>query len=258
MEYQAPLNDESETEVDGTGINDADTGPEKKEKIQEIIETAGGGISLLFHTPDDVAYADILVAGHRETWKIRSTAFKKFFRRECWQNGIVLKTEELRETINLLEARAQFDGPEINVYLRVAAVDDEIWIDRCDRNWAAVRVTPDGWNVMTFPDVRFHREPGMDALPEPERGGTVEALRRFLNVRTEEDFLLVVAFVLGALSGRGPFPVLVLIGEQGTAKSTLVRMIRGLIDPSSVPLLAPPATNRDLFIAARNSFLLGL
>ena len=33
-------------------------------------------------------------------------------------------------------------------------------------------------------------------------------------------------------------------------------MIRGLIDPSAVPLLAPPTTNRDLFISARNSFLL--
>ena len=222
----------------------------------EIIETAGGGISLLFHTPNDVAYADILIEGHRETWKIRSQVFKRFFRMACWRNAIPLKTEELREIINLLEARAQFDGPEIEVYLRVAALHGEIWIDLCDRNWAAVKVTPDAWNVVALPDVRFHREPGMDALPEPELGGTLEALRRFLNVCTEEDFLLVIAFVLGALSGRGPFPVLVLIGEQGTAKSTLVRMIRGLIDPSSVPLLAPPASNRDLFIAAQNSFLL--
>ena len=239
MEYQDPLNDDYETKL-MIPTYDADTSSEKKAKIQEIIETAGGGISLLFHTPGDVAYADILVAGHRETWKIRSSVFKKFFRRECWRNGIPLKTEELREAINLFEARAQFDGPEIKVYLRVAALHDEIWIDLCDRNWAAVRVTPDAWNVVALPDVRFHREPGMDALPEPERGGTVQALSRFLNVRTEEDFLLVVAFVLGALRGRGPFPVLVLIGEQGTAKSTLVRMIRGLNRSKHCSVVGPP------------------
>ena len=217
MDYKTPLNGACETDGDDSDINDADTSSEKKAKIPAFIETAGGGISLLFHTPDDVAYADILVAGHRETWKIRSPVFRRFFRMACWRNGIPLKTEELREIISLFEARARFDGPEIEVYLQVAALHGEIWIDLCDRNWTAVRVTPDAWNVVALSDVRFHREPGMDALPEPEHGGTVQALSRFLNVRTEEDFLLVVAFVLGALSGRGPFPVLVLIGEQGTA-----------------------------------------
>src|SRR6516165_12350317 len=153
MEYQNLSRDESETEIDETDISDADASPEKKEKIQKIIERAGGGISLLFHTPDDEAYADILVAGHRETWKIRSKTFKKFFRRECWQNGIALKAEELREAINLFEAQAQFDGPEIKVYLRVAAVHDQIWIDLCDRDWKAARIAPDDWRVVALPDV---------------------------------------------------------------------------------------------------------
>ena len=188
----------------------------RKRKSQRSSKTAGGVCELcsirraMWPTPNRCC--------RPETWKIRSTVFKRFFRMACWRNGIPLKTEELRETINLLEARAQFDGPEIEVYAKVAALHGEIWIDLCDRNWAAVKVTPDAWNVVALPDVRFNREPGMDALPEPELGGTVQALRRFLNVCTEEDFLLVIAFVLGALSGRGPFPVLVLIGEQGTAK----------------------------------------
>src|SRR5690242_10641921 len=37
-----------------------------------IDEHQGGGDQALFHTPDDVAYADLIVNGHRETWQVRS------------------------------------------------------------------------------------------------------------------------------------------------------------------------------------------
>jgi hypothetical protein len=92
-------------------------------------------------------------------------------------------------------------------------------------------------------------------LPFPERGTPISALRPFLNV-TDADFTLVVAFILAALRDRGPYPILVLTGEQGTAKSTAARIVRNLIDPSSVPLSTLPPSSRDLFVAASNSRVL--
>ena len=63
--------------------------------------------------------------------------------------------------------------------------------------------------------------------------------------------LMVVALMVLLFSG---YPVaLVLIGEHGTAKTTLVRMLRSLIDPATVPTSALPFSGRDLFIAAHNS-----
>jgi hypothetical protein len=242
---------DDEEEVKAEGLAE----PIELDKIKQIIATVGEGVELLFHTPDDLLYADVRVDGHRETLEIKGPRFKKFFRRESWKRGIALKADQLREIIANLEAQAQFDGPEINVYLRVAAVGDAIWIDLCDKDWRAIKVTADGWQVVATPAVRFIRARGMEPLPAPKQEGSIEDLEPLLNVRTE-DFVLVVAFVLGALSGHKPFPILVLIGEHGTAKSFLVRFVRGLIDPSSTPLLAPPISNRDLFIAARNSFLL--
>ena len=84
-----------------------------------------------------------------------------------------------------------------------------------------------------------------------------EALRlmpcdRFLMSGTKH-FTLVVVFLLAALRDRGPYPILVLNGEQGTAKSTFARIVRSLTDPSSVPLSSLPPSGRDLFIAANNS-----
>jgi hypothetical protein len=226
------------------------------EEIKKIIGAVGDSIDLLFHTPDGLFYADVIVDGHRETLEIKGSRFKRFFRHECWELGIPLKAEDLKLAISNLEAQAEFKGPKIVIYLRVAAVDNTIWIDLCDNDWRAIKVTAEGWQVVARPAVHFTRMPGMLPLPQPQRGGTVEDLQEFINFRTAEDFTLIVAFVLGALSGQKPFPVLALIGEQGSAKSEMVRFVRGLIDPSTVELLAPPNSNRDLFIAARNCFLL--
>ena len=58
------------------------------------------------------------------------------------------------------------------------------------------------------------------AFPGASAGGSVETLRSFLNVRSDADFVLVVAWALACLRNRGPYPVIVLSGEQGSAKST--------------------------------------
>jgi hypothetical protein len=55
---------------------------------------------------------------------------------------------------------------------------------------------------------------------------------------------------------RGPYPVIVLAGEQGTCKSTFAAVLRALIDPSVSALRALPRGDRDLFIAAFNGWIL--
>ncbi len=102
------------------------------------------------------------------------------------------------------------------------------------------------------PPVRFRRSAGMQPLPMPERGGSIDALRAFLNVKSDEDFVLVVAWMLAVLRDRGPYPLLVLSGEQGSAKSTFSAILRALLDPNTAPLRALPREDRDLFIAANN------
>jgi hypothetical protein len=81
-------------------------------------------------------------------------------------------------------------------------------------------------------------------------------LRPFLNVQTNTDFVLVVAWALAVLRNRGPYPVIVLSGEQGSAKSTFSAILRALLDPNTAPLRALPREDRDLFIAANNGHVL--
>ena len=70
-------------------------------------------------------------------------------------------------------------------------------------------------------------------LPVPERGGSIEALRPFLNISNQHEFVLIVAWLLAALRPTGPYPLLAISGEQGSAKTVLSKLLRALVDPRS-------------------------
>jgi hypothetical protein len=97
----------------------------------------------------------------------------------------------------------------------------------------------------------------MRPLPEPARDGTIDRLKDFVNVEDGERILLI-AWLAAALRPTGPYPVLVLIGEQGSAKSTLARLAKCLIDPHVSPLRSPPKDDRDLMIGAVNGWMIAL
>jgi hypothetical protein len=211
----------------------------------------------LFHSADGTAFADIEIDGHRETWPVRVKGFKRWLAREFFETtGGAPNSEALSSALNVIEAKAHFDAPELPVFIRVGGIDDKLYLDLGDDAWRAVEITSTGWRVVEEPRVHFRRAAGMQPLPDPVPGGSVDALRSFLNVQSDTDFVLVVAWALAVLRNRGPYPVIVLSGEQGSAKSTFSAILRALLDPNTAPLRALPREDRDLFIAANNGHVL--
>ena len=211
----------------------------------------------VFHTASGVAFADFITDSHRETWPIRSKRFRTWLRRCYYQaTGAPPSAAAIASALDLLEARAQFDAPERAVNVRVAEHAGRIFLDLADEHWRAVEIGPDGWRVLESPPVRFRRPAGMLPLPLPERGGSIETLRSFLNLSNENDFVLVVAWLLAAVRPGGPYPLLAISGEQGSAKTVLSKLLRALIDPNAAAVRALPREERELMIAANNGHLL--
>ena len=110
--------------------------------------------------------------------------------------------------------------------------------------------------VITHPPVRFRRAAGMLATSDADPRRIARGTRSFFNVANRNDFVLVVAWLLAALRHGGPYPLLAVSGEQGSAKTVFSKMLRGLIDPNAAPVRTSPREERDLFIAANNGHLL--
>src|SRR5438093_1958573 len=168
--------------------------------------------------------------------------------------------QALQDARCVLTGKAQFEGQEVAVHTRIAMVDDRIYLDLANERWEAVEISKIGWCVVRNPPVRFRRPRGLLPLPTPEPSGRVEELRRFANLPQghESQWTLLAAWLLGCLRPIGPHPILVLHGEQGSAKSTVARILRALVDPSAAPLRVEPKDIRDLMIAARNSWIIAL
>jgi hypothetical protein len=227
-------------------------GPTQADILIDLAQSAE-----LFHTPDGTGFADLGINGHRETWPIRAKGFRRWLARRFFEaTGGAPSSEALQSALNVIEAKAHFDAPERAVHVRIGGLDGRLYLDLGDEIWRAVEIDAAGWRVIDDPPVRFRRAAGMQALPAPVSGGTVEVLRSFLNVRSDFDFVLVIAWALACLRNRGPYPVIVLSGEQGSAKSTFSAILRALLDPNTAPLRALPREDRDLFIAASNGHVL--
>ncbi len=237
--------------------------PEKEERkptqAEQLIRCASG--AELFHTSDGDSYATIPVGGHKETHPIKSKGFRRWLVRAFFESyERPPGAQALQDALGLLEARAQFDGAEREVHGRVAEHGGAIYVDLANDRWEAVEITKDGWRVVPgdASPVRFRRPRGMLALPVPKRGGTVDELKQFVNVSDDDSWRLVVAWLVQALRPRGPYPVLLLQGEQGSAKSTAERLLRALVDPSAAPLRTTPRNEHDLYIAATNGWVIAL
>ena len=178
----------------------------------------------LFHAPDGTGFADLDINGHRETWPIRSKGFRRWLARRFFEaTQGAPSSEALQSALNVIEAKAHFDAPERVVHIRVGGLDDRLYLDLGDATWRAVEIDATGWRVIDNPPVRFRRAAGMQPLPVPVAGGSIEVLRSFLNVKSDNDFVLVVAWALAVLRNRGPYPVIVSVGRAGIGQVHLLR-----------------------------------
>src|SRR5215204_897532 len=213
----------------------------------------------LFRTPDGEAYVTFPVAGHRETHAVRSKAVRLWLQRRFYEeHGKPPGAQALQDALGVLEAKALFEGEEHLVHVRVAEHEGAVYIDLANEAWEAVKITHEGVEVVSDPPVRFRRRKGMIALPHPLKGGKVDALRRFVNLKDDKDWLLLLAWLIQAFRPTGPYPVVILLGEQGSAKSTVARLLKTIVDPSTTPVRSAPRGEHDLVIAANNSWVIAL
>jgi hypothetical protein len=109
-------------EDDRAGIQTPASGKEQTQasKLREI----GEGVRL-FHTPTDVAYADIPTKeGDIDTCLVRSARFKKWMTYAYYKTyGGSFTTNAWQEARDVLESIASHEGDEQEVYLRVAYQD---------------------------------------------------------------------------------------------------------------------------------------
>lgn len=217
---------------------------------------------VLWHTPKKHTYASIpRPGGHRENWRLNGEAFARDLSLKAFEEtGRVPSKAAIEETVRILEAKAIAYGPCRKEWLRVGERDGKLYLDLGCPQWRAIEISANGPEILEGHDLPFVRPEGMQALPDPVFGeeNAINDLRTFVNADSDEDFHLIVAWVLGSMRAAEEYPLLILNGEQGTGKSTLSRLLRSIVDPHAIDMLSAPKEDRDLFVLAQHAHLVAL
>jgi hypothetical protein len=183
---------------------------------------------------------------------VQSASFNRLVTKLVYQvEGTVVGGQAKKDALELLEARASFDGPTHPVALRMAEHEGRLYVDLGSHSWESVEVDGAGWRIVRDSPVRFYRSRSMGELPRPVGGGALADLCPFVNC-TDRDFPLIQAWLLSTFRPSFPTPILALHGEQGSAKSTTARVLQSLVDPGTPAIRSAPRNEQDLIVAALN------
>jgi hypothetical protein len=172
------------------------------------------------------------------------------------RTGQVAASSALSDCINVLEGEAGELDPQ-PVFLRMARhtgpEGEAVVVDMGTETGQCIHITPGGWSIQAASPVVFRRSELTHPLVTPARGGSLDGLRALVNL-SEEDYRLAIGWVVAAYLTDMPHPILLVQGEQGTAKSNLIRSLLALVDPQPAADRETPGDKREWAIFSRASW----
>jgi len=153
-----------------------------------------------------------------------------------------------------MAGRACFREPEHELHTRYAWLDGEIWIDM--DGFRAIRVHSRGWEIVDEPPILFRHFSQQKPLPEPVRGGAPQKLLDLLNFSDFHMQRLFLGYCVAVMVPDIPVCILIIHGRQGTGKSTILRLIKRLVDPCVNELHGEIRKMEDYALAAWKHWLL--
>ena len=231
------------------------------------------GRAIPFASSDGRTFVHIPVSRHgRRSLPLRSDHFRDWFFAQTYGDLDRIPTHQSFGVICRYleaEARRSRDTTDLIVARRVFGSRDRIQIDLANSEGQFIDIDSHGHRVAAGADcVAFETSPSTGELPPPEpprpdsSGGDspLSFLRSLLRLGAPDSppWLKCLAWLLAALRGTGPLPILVLRGPSASGKSVAARILRNLIDPCLSRLNPNPRSARELFDLARHHWVLVL
>ncbi|TCQ78686.1 hypothetical protein EDF68_10687 [Ochrobactrum sp. BH3] len=212
----------------------------------------------LFHTPEGVGFVAFTnQQGGIVRHPIRSEAVKNWVRL-CFHRatGKTLGRDALTEVLDLMDAKAHYEGALSKVNVRIAGNEEEIYYDSGEADGTIVRISAEGWQLVNNAPIHFQRPAGfvVQVLPDETRG-RLSDLRNLLQL-DDKNWVLLLAFLLISLKPVHPYMVLLLSGGHGSGKSKISELVKRIIDPNALEKARLPREEHTLAIQAAMSWLL--
>ena len=185
--------------------------------------------------------------GKTSLYRIRGEAyFNYLFRSFMSETGSMPEIAYIKLLVRKAIALAE-ESAMRKIHLRVAGTPTQITYNLGDREGRFVVITPEKTEILGKADVLFRPQaerfaqllPGKEAAP-------VARIFDFVNISNPHDRLLFLVQLICCLIPDIAHPVTILHGYQGTAKTTLARIMTMLVDPPGGDVLSFPSAKAEL------------
>ncbi|MFH0969749.1 MAG: toprim domain-containing protein [Patescibacteria group bacterium] len=204
------------------------------------------------------AYVRVKVGNHYEIMKCESDRFKRWLHKKYFEiTNDSPSSENLKRFSELIISLATFGKEKRVLSVRIAQQDDAIWYDLGDDEWRAVRIDKNGsgWKIVDNPPILFKRCVQNEQVI-PERNGNIKRLLNFVNIKDLKQQVLFLVNIIVDFFPHIIRPLSVYFGSQSSAKSTVSRMVKNIIDPAGTELLVLMGDQRELAQQLSHHYLL--
>lgn len=236
-------------------------GKQKDSQVDRINRIACDNTEF-FTTSTGAVYARVhLSDGRTFVMPFGDDTFKDYLSARLREAGEIAAINALNTVIDGLERDARNAATTRGVqteevFTRVAYDEstNRIYLNLCNTDHEFVEITETGWQIVANPprNMNFIRVTGMEPLPHPVCGGSMDELRPFVNVKNDDDFMLIKGWLLGVFQPYGGHAFLGFSGAAGSAKSTTNRNVLDLVDPNAAPS-REPRDPRDVTVYANQA-----
>lgn len=216
----------------------SETGSQGKSTSEIILEAAEQNSIEYFIDQHANPFIAVNVDDHVETLNMNSTRIRHWLSLLCFNIfGIIPSGESITNALGILKSKSLFGKNRKSLHLRVGNIDTniaKIYYDLTNNNWEFIEITSGGWKIVKRITMllRYSNQIPQVYPSQKYRSDIFERFMNLLNLKDEQNKLILKCYIISLFIPDIPKPILMLYGEQGSAKSTLQELIKMLIDPS--------------------------
>lgn len=202
---------------------------------------------VLFHDEKKEPYARLKIDGTNRIVPLGGREFRRWLTQMFFADtGTAPGSDALTSALGVIEAKACFHGKEYELFNRVAWHDGAIWYDLGAGD--AVKISVGCWDVVKDAPILFRRHTHMKAhdTRRIKQEGDVKKILDFVNLQSEKDRLLFLVYLVSCFVPEIPHPIPVLYGDKGSSKTTVLKMVKEIVDPSILAIISFPHNNTEL------------
>jgi hypothetical protein len=171
----------------------------------------------------------------------------------------VLRADQVAYLRSYMKARAYSEKiKQVDVSIRVMRKGRSIYYDLCTPDKKIAKITKEGVKITNSVRAPFIRNNLVKSQVIPNLNIEAKQLRPLLkkhfNIKRATDLNIVIVVIVSYFIEGIQHPILCHIGEKGSGKSSSMKNVKAIVDPSPVSLQSLPRTVRDLAVILSQSY----